>query len=200
MADGIAHLVDALGDIHFTFAVNWHRYLVSVVEGILLSPHILPDLDHDSTRKAFEINDFRINDRHFSDLLQFVRCETVSISVSSRKSLILLLRHLGNFSLEQVFVGLRFENSSSLIELNIRSSSDFSGSSHSTDLCSLSIDDFSLVDLATLETILSSEELRIESEDWLLKAILSLGSDHSSLLDFIRIEFLSDEGLQKPVL
>jgi hypothetical protein len=53
MADGIARLIDALGDLPFTFAVTGHRYLVSVVEAILLSPRILPDLDNDSTRKAF---------------------------------------------------------------------------------------------------------------------------------------------------
>jgi hypothetical protein len=43
--------------------------------------------------------------------------------------------------------------------------------------------------------ILSSENLRLESEDWLLNTIISLGSDYVLLLNFVRMEFLSDEGL-----
>jgi hypothetical protein len=37
--------------------------------------------------------------------------------------------------------------------------------------------------------------LQIESEDWLLNRIISLGSDYTTLLDYLRMEFLSDEGL-----
>jgi hypothetical protein len=44
MADGITRLVDALGDIHFTFAVNGHRYLVSVVEALILRRAFFPSL------------------------------------------------------------------------------------------------------------------------------------------------------------
>jgi hypothetical protein len=52
-----------------------------------------------------------------------------------------------------------------------------------------------LIDIETLESILSSDHLQIESEDWLLNLILSLGDDSSRLLKFTKIEFLSDSGL-----
>jgi hypothetical protein len=40
------------------------------------------------------------------------------------------------------------------------------------DLCSTSIEDPSLLEICTLETVLFSDGLRIESEDWLLNVIL----------------------------
>jgi hypothetical protein len=52
-----------------------------------------------------------------------------------------------------------------------------------------------LIDIETLETILSSDNLRIESEDWLLNLILSLGDDYSGLLRLIKIAFLSESHL-----
>jgi hypothetical protein len=62
------------------------------------------------------------------------------------------------------------------------------------DLCLTSIEDLSLLEVCTVETILKSDELR-RSEDWLLKVILSLGIDYLSLLRTIKIEFLSSDGL-----
>jgi hypothetical protein len=44
-----------------------------------------------------------------------------------------------------------------------------------------------------LEDILSDESLRIESEDWLLSLLISLGSDFANLLGFVRFEHASSE-------
>jgi hypothetical protein len=44
-----------------------------------------------------------------------------------------------------------------------------------------------------LEKILSDELLRIESEDWLLSLLISLGSDFANLLGFVRFEHASPE-------
>jgi hypothetical protein len=196
LGDGITRLIDAIGGINFTFTVNGYGYSVSVIEAILLSSRILPELENDCTRARFEINDSRIDHQYFNDLLQFVRCETVSITASSRRSLLLLSRYLGNASFEQVFFGLQFESALHSIELNF--CSPFSSLLADTkDLSSMSIEDFSLLDIETIQTILSSEDLRLESEDWLLKAIISLGSNYSSLLDFVRIEFLTEHGIRE---
>jgi hypothetical protein len=167
---------------------------VSVVEAILLSPRISDFFEQDGTRNKLEIVDSGICGGAIGDLLQFIRCEPVSISASRPKSLVLLARQLENLSLAQFFQSLRFESNSSLstsIELNAVCSDILEG----IDIGSMSIADLSMIEFCRLRDIVSSEDLRLKSEDWLLNLIISLGSDYTSLLDFVHFEFLSEEGL-----
>jgi hypothetical protein len=95
-----------------------------------------------------------------------------------------------------MFFRIRFETLSNEIVLNPFSSHQSDGIDITFDLCSSSIEDLSLLDIDMLETIISSDSLRIESEDWLLKIVIELGEEYSSsLFDHIRFEFLSDDGL-----
>jgi hypothetical protein len=62
---------------------------------------------------------------------------------------------------------------------------------------SYSIPDLSLLSIESLSEIVSNESLVVESEDWLLDLILALGRSYYSLLDYVRYEFLSDQGISK---
>jgi hypothetical protein len=53
----------------------------------------------------------------------------------------------------------------------------------SNDLCWISTDDLSLLEIDTLHTIISNESLQIESENWLLRVLVELGNECCALLD-----------------
>jgi hypothetical protein len=57
------------------------------------------------------------------------------------------------------------------------------------------MEDLALLHIVAFREIVSSESLWIPSEDWFLRAILTFGSEYSSLLEQIRVEFLSYDGL-----
>jgi hypothetical protein len=59
----------------------------------------------------------------------------------------------------------------------------------------MSKEEVSMIEFCRLRDLVSSDDLRIESEDWLLHLIISLGCDYSGLLDFVHFEFLSEEGI-----
>jgi hypothetical protein len=65
----------------------------------------------------------------------------------------------------------------------------------SQNCCSISIHELSLLEIDTLRTIISSESLRIENQDWLLWVLIELGDEYSTLFDGIRFEYLSEDGI-----
>jgi hypothetical protein len=93
------------------------------------------------------------------------RNESVMIVHSSRRSLILISRYLGNAFLEDLFALFDFRR-------------------HRVNFCSISIEDLSLLESDSSRTILSSESLRIECEDW-LAVLIELGDEYSTLFDMI---------------
>jgi hypothetical protein len=95
---------------------------------------------------------------------------------------------LGNRHLAQLLFGLRDEET--LIQPLVQASIIF-------DLTVRPREELFLVDVETLEHLLRCEQLRIESEDWLLDLILELGSEYRRLLNEVTYEFLSSEGLSK---
>jgi hypothetical protein len=192
MADGIRRLIDLFAENQFTFVVNGQEHPVRLVEAVLLSPHVASQFKMDNTTQRFVVDDDRLQKDSFSLLVSLIRSERVRITSSSRKSLILLCHKLGNRSLEIFIVGLPFGPLWNEIVVEGGSPAELKTE---IDLCSISSEDLSFLDLETLESILSSDNLRIESEDWLLNLILSLGDDYLILLKQIKIEMLSDEGL-----
>jgi hypothetical protein len=58
MADGIVRLLETIPSDDFTFVVNGTESRVSLVEALLLSPHVGSDLKHDAnTRRCVIEND-----------------------------------------------------------------------------------------------------------------------------------------------
>jgi hypothetical protein len=94
----------------------------------------------------------------------------------------LLSRVLEDDVLERLFFNYLFEAVSSELFIHSFCSSEQTESTVadiSCNLCLISIKDLSLLDMETLCGPLSSESLRIEIEDWLLKLFLELGNDYS---------------------
>jgi hypothetical protein len=65
----------------------------------------------------------------------------------------------------------------------------------SSNLCLISTDNLSLLDIKILHGILLSDSLRIQRENWPLRHLLELRHDYSPLFELIRFEFLSDDGI-----
>jgi hypothetical protein len=192
IADGIGRIIQFIGEYLFTFVVNGKEFTIPIIEALLLSPHVANELNQDNTTQRYVIEDSRLESESFDTIVSLFRKERIFLKSSSRKSLIILSQKLGNRTLEYFILNLRFDTKNEEIDLD----GIFCESEEIVyDLCSISIEDLSLLEVSTLETILSSDSLRIESEDFLLKLILSLGIDYSSLLRHIKLEFLSSDGL-----
>jgi hypothetical protein len=85
--------------------------------------------------------------------------------------MIILSQKLVNRILEFFVLNPRFDSQKTEIEIEI--AEPFNETKEFViDLCSTSIENLSLLEICILETVLSSDGLRIESEDWLLDLIL----------------------------
>jgi hypothetical protein len=166
--------------------VNGEESTLSLVEAVFLSPRVFSGLKSDPTIRFLEITDDEIEGNHVDDFLNFVRGGRLKMTKSSRLSLVRLSRQLRNRDLTQLFLGLRDDET-----INERVGDLGIG----FDLTVHSRDDLFVVDVETLEHVFRSDRLRIESEDWLLSLILDLGSEYRGLLEVVKYEFLSADGL-----
>jgi hypothetical protein len=182
LPEGICRVCEVVAREEFVFCVNGEDYSVAVAEAVFLSPRVFSLLQLDVTIRLFEINDAKIEQSQFEDLLGIVRGRPVKVAASSRVSFLRLSSRLGNFDLVQMLLGLMDEET--VIQ-------PVSGAAVGFDLTAQSRTSLLALDLETLAQIFGSEELRIESEDWLLDFILELGEDYRDLLSFVKYEFLS---------
>jgi hypothetical protein len=134
---------------------------------------------------VLEIEDNSIDCGHVRDLVALVEGKTVKVTASSRLSLIKLSCAFQNSDLTRLLFDLPSQDS--IIESR-KTSVGFDLTVHARE-------ELFLLDVDTLGLILTNEELRIESEDWLMKLILELGEGYRSLLSYVKYEFLSAEGL-----
>jgi hypothetical protein len=177
LADGIDRLNEMIERERFTFVVNGNECFVSIVEAILLSPKVFELIQSDPTTNQFEICDEKIETDFFSDFICLIRGEIMKLTSRSRKSMLLFCNHIGNEPLAEFFFSLRITDSKAEIVMNLTEIE----SSNVFDLTLSEIEDFSLIDCETLEEILSNPELRIKSEDWLLRTILKFDSRYFGL-------------------
>jgi hypothetical protein len=186
--EGLFRVSDVVPSDTFVICVNGEESTLSLVEAVFLSPRVFLALKSDPTIRFLEITDDQIEGTHIDDFLNIVRGRGVKLTKSSRLSLLRLSRQLWNRDLTQLFFG--FRDDETVIEPRGHLSIGFDLTVHSRD-------DLFLVDVETLEHLVRSDELRIESEDWLLYLILDLGSEYRCLLDAVKYEFLTREGLSK---
>jgi hypothetical protein len=181
--------------------INGTKIESDLFEAALLSPAVHEKLLIDISTKQFAICDHDIDPTDFLSLQRLVCGENVVFCKTARTSLVLLSRRLGNIDLEKFFFGLWLLNSSSssstdAISMNIMDLMMTRSTTVSASTFYLhSMEDISLLTVDTLDDILSSDSLRLKSEDVLLKLLLELGSTHSQLLRHVRFEFLSNESI-----
>jgi hypothetical protein len=185
--EGISRVCDVVPTEEFVIRVNGQDSLLSLVEAVFLSPRVFSAWKTDSTIRFFEINDPEIDGSHIGDLLEILDGRRVTVTASSRLSLLRLSSQLGNRDLTKLFFGLG--SGETVIEA-IHPSLGF-------DLTVERREDLMVLEVDTLDEFLRSEELVIESEDWLLDLILDLGDNYRSLLNAVKYEFVSEEGLSK---
>jgi hypothetical protein len=188
LPEGICRVCEVIPAEEFVFCVNGETYSVSLAEAVFLSPRIFSLLKSDITIRFFEITDAHIEQNQLESLLEIVRGRRVKVSGSSRLSLGRLSSQLWNRDLTHLFCGLGEEET--IIEPHWVSSVSF-------DLTVQNRESVLVLGVEELEEILGSEELRIESEDWLLDLIFELGTDYRVLLHYVKSDFLSSEGLSK---
>jgi hypothetical protein len=206
MANGIHGLINTISSDEFQIIVNGEKTRMSIIEALLLSPRVASQLQSDSTMREYVISNDQIESGSLSSLLSLFISDSIRITVSSLPSLILLAQCLGNHHFSTLLFNFKRKNQTKENEKENANTNtnahviditldEITNSNILFDLSSISEEDRELLDLETLSTILSSDSLRIESEEWLLHFILSLGADYSTLLNYVRFEFMSDEGI-----
>jgi hypothetical protein len=90
ITDGIGRLIDFFDRDLFTFVVNGQGFRVSVIEALLLSPHVGNALNQDNTTRHFIIEDCRIESASFHSILSLFRNEQIFMKTSFRKTQIIL--------------------------------------------------------------------------------------------------------------
>jgi hypothetical protein len=179
----ISLLQEGLPRDEFTFIVNHKPFPTSVVEAVLLSPAVCEQLQIDPCARRFVICDPKIDSTDFASLQSLSSGFETVFQKSHRKSLILLSRQLGNVGLERLFFGL-WNNST--VNSTVTLSNVFAA--HSRVLLQ-SNSDISLLSVDALDSLLSSESFRVDSQDVLLRLLVPLG--HPDLLRHIQWEYVS---------
>jgi hypothetical protein len=91
---------------------------------------------------------------------------------------ILIFRQLGNHHLQLSLFVFSLDRPSNRIAIEV---GRYPECNAEFDLYPISLEALSLIDRTTLESIVSSDDLQIESEDWLLNLIGGLDNDYSKL-------------------
>jgi hypothetical protein len=184
----------------FTFIINGAEIVVGFDEAVILCPKAHQHLAADFSLRTFVVEDENINPTHFGLLQQLIAGESFTMRKDMRRSLILLCQRLGNVELEQLLFGLTLPlNSSPSGEVTVNLwNFAASGSPLAIDprlFYRYTGDDLDVLDLATLNDILSDDRLRLENEDSLVRILFDLGPGHSSLFHHVRFEFLTADGI-----
>jgi hypothetical protein len=133
----------------------------------------------------FVIFDSEIDSSDFTSLQNLLSGEEITLQKSHQKSLVLLSRQLCNVGFEQLFFG---QWSDSVGDISVTLSNGFTARSR-VDFQSAS--HVSLLSVDALDDLLSSESFDVDSEDALLRILLTI--KHQGLLRHIRLAFLRAE-------
>jgi hypothetical protein len=183
----------------FTFIVNGTPFATDIFDAVAISPAVYERLCDDMSNTDFTISDDEIDTTHFTYLLALLSGEDFMLNKSMRRPLISLCRQLQNPELEQFFFSLWPFGSSPPEDVHVSLRDVFLHNPRSVSASNFgmhSADDIALLEIETLHAVLSSDSLKLESEDWLLRLLLfDLGPQYASLLDYVRYEYLSSEGI-----
>jgi hypothetical protein len=206
---GLKRMLDFVKSDCFTFVVNGEHFESTVSEAILISPTVCDLLRRDAGTRSFIISSSDIESNDFSLILGFVRLFDTILSKDRIFPLLLIFNILGNDQLSFLLLAsMNLSNSKTLMEriepkavipcLTIRQ--DILSSDTNIEYCAskfslYSIDTLRCLSRNVIHTLLSSESLRLENEDLLLRTLLELGKDYLEYLKYVEFIFLSQEGI-----
>jgi hypothetical protein len=202
--DAVGRIVDLTNTNEFRFIINGKVFASSLVEAVLISPAVHVLALNDLSVKEFRFNDDGINCDDFQIFHDIIRNGRIHISHSNVESLINLSRRLQNDRLELLFKSISMSMAKSKsteaengIDIDCGRGIDVNVELIASQFFSYSKETLSSFGLDFLNEIVSNEHLCLLSEDALLRMIVSLGDDYRSLLNHIRIDFLSSSGLHE---
>jgi hypothetical protein len=177
----------------FTFLVHGRSFESELAEAVLISPAVSDALRTNPLNRSFLISSESIQSEDFNAFLTFVRCrDRVCIPRSRAVSFISISNYLGNESLVVALFSLLKPGPGTELHIgNCEGAIDECAS----QFYSYSADDLRFIERGTLHRLLSSDSLLIESEDSLLRLLLTLGADRGDFFSYIEVPFLSAEGL-----
>jgi hypothetical protein len=205
---GLNRIEQMIGNECFNFIVNGCRFESTIVESIFLSPAVEALILNDCNCREFCISNSSIDSNDFSILLDFIRCRhnrdsnsiststsaSLSQTFSNQKSILSICHSLQNKQLElMTLISLdaifRIVQSVSTAEIDIDCCA--------SEFYSYSISMIVALSINTLDSILSSDSLRIVNEDWFLNVLFEINVDHSFLFCHLRLEFLSSDSISR---
>jgi hypothetical protein len=186
LTEGVDRVKRVVETENFQILVNDSVFETKLLDAVLVSPAIHNQLISDPTLTTFCIKDSSVTTKCVSEIFElfFGKGKFMEVDISERKSMIRLCQHFKNHELEKYLLS----SWTAIFE----SSSDVASSFYCFSAAELS-----LFSVECLSEIVSSENLVVSDEDSLLKIIVELGEEYCSLLDYVRYEYLSEEGIFK---
>jgi hypothetical protein len=200
LQNGIDRLLEIISPEEFEFIVKGEHLKSTLLEAVLISPIISESLKSDPMIREFHIVSDEIEATTFSVFLELIRNREGWIFLSANEiEFLSICKLLGNESLSLIFLESNSQSSnvsecseSGKIEICEKNIEDCA-----SQFSSYSIDELRNLPKQTLHSLLSSDSLKIESEDFLLERLIDLGSDYFEYWNYIEISFLSSEGISQ---
>jgi hypothetical protein len=192
--DGVTRLTELMNDRPFNFVVNGRLFESSLGEAVLLSPKVHQLIKNDQTTPSMIIKNQKINCDDFSKVQACVRGFSIEFDLDSQASLMSLCDELGNSNLISLFASV-WSSSSSSVLIDCRRGFDLTVDAIASKFCSYSKSESTVLGYEVLDCVLSSDSLRLGSEDWLLQMIENLGEAYRSLVRHVRVEYLTSVGI-----
>jgi hypothetical protein len=198
LCEGIERTKSVIESNLFTFIVNKVHVETTVFEALLLSQAVQERMKNDRSDNTFVIEEESIDSESMSKLIRLFSGDSVEICLNERKSMISLCRILKNKIIEKMIFGLSVGQSSSFV-MTFR---DFQKDRLDETLIAshfylYSRDDLLMLDVETLNEVISNDSLVVLSEDSLLEQILEFGREYLLLLGHLRFENLSLSGISR---
>ena len=196
-AQGLANLSHQTDYLDFSFIINDSNFQCNSILADFISPIISHLHKSDSLCNHFKINDIS-NPEYFQIFLKLMKGEKVKIEEDQAPIIENIAYQLGN---TEIIDKLKIFHSQEPTVSNIVSKLKF----HHVEidqqlinfcaehLVELKNDEIKSIDPNIFQRILSSNYLKIRSEDWLYKTITENWPDSRFLLDYVRFENLSSE-------
>jgi hypothetical protein len=206
---GLKRMFEFVKSDCFTFVVNGQQFESTIAEAVLISPAVCDLLRRDTSARSFVISSSDIESNDFGLVLQFVRSFDTILSKDRALSLLTVFNILGNDQLSFVLLAsMNLSKSKSVLDstqsqpvvplLGVKQA--ISSCDETIEYCASTFSNYSTDALRSLSRnalhiLLSSESLRLDNEDLLLRTLLELGKDYLEYLKYVEVIFLSQEGI-----